>query len=240
MLIQFRDWIIDFVPFSLYRFNDGELECVQGRSGENCDGQKYSEDLGILLRGSLDYIMAKDNVFIPNPVQGIGENITPRSSSDWDFINDMRIFLNPYIERHNFTNWVNHFGIHHRAGHLISDLKNLILTIKRSKQWKVYVGPNRMNGLCDFLNCDISVDVPEVNAFSEYDRIRQNCFNVSNGHTVFIITAGIMAKPLMADIINTHPLSTCLDFGSSFDPMFVGQTRTGQPTMEEMKEFYNL
>jgi SAM-dependent methyltransferase len=46
------------------------------------------------------------------------------------------------------------------------------------------------------------------------------------------------AKLLIAQALHQNPNITCIDAGSSFDPIFVGNTRTEQASQEELKELY--
>lgn len=243
-LKQFTEWIKGYHNFSVVRFNDGEMTCANGTEGENCDGHPYSPELGELLKQSLDFFMSQDNVYLCDPIGGFAKMIVDIPMTDlflFDVIRDTRYFFDPYLQRHpQFNNFIDGEGLHHRVNAMPVELREFVLAIKNSRQWKVYVGPERMSGLNGFLDCDVMVEIPEKNAFSEYERILEDFKYANNGHGIFIITAGMITKPLIMELIKHNPEGTYLDFGSSFDPMFYGQTRTGQPTMQEMKDFYNL
>lgn len=231
-------------PFSVVRFNDGELECAQGREGGNCDVHPYSPELAQKLRDSLDVFFSRDNVFMPNPMQGPAEEIVGNpftSLSHYDFIRDMRLLWQPYAEKYpEYNGFIDHIGLHHRAGHLIPELREFVIALQKKDSFKIYVGPERMEKLNDFIDSNYYIDIPEQNCFSEYDNTLERIKNVLIDGCIVVFTAGMMAKPLIAECIKYNPTGTYLDFGSSFDPMFYGQTRTGQPTMDEIKSFYDL
>ena len=46
--------ITNKVNFSFSRFGDGELNCMYGKSGSNCDGHHYFTDLGVALNKAWD------------------------------------------------------------------------------------------------------------------------------------------------------------------------------------------
>jgi hypothetical protein len=54
-----------------------------------------------------------------------------------------------------------------------------------------------------------------------------------------MISAGMPAKVLIKELLSTNSNVSCLDFGSSFDAIFVGSTREGQPGIPRLREIYH-
>lgn len=52
------------IPFSFVKRGDGELACMNGEQGGNCDGHPYSEELGNLLKESFQILEMKPEVDI--------------------------------------------------------------------------------------------------------------------------------------------------------------------------------
>jgi hypothetical protein len=79
------------------------------------------------------------------------------------------------------------------------------------------------------------VQVPLVNAFSEYDRVRAELQGKIHGaakNIIFVFCASLPAKSWIAELLGFAPNISCIDAGSAFDPLFVGQTRSDQLPMD--------
>ncbi len=243
-LEKFKFFILEYKNFSVVRFNDGELQCANEVQGENCDGHPYSSELGKLLKESLDFFMSQDNVYLTDPIGGVAKTIVEMPWIDpyfFDILRDTRYFFEPYLNRHpSFKNFIDSEGLHHRINAMPIQLRDFVNTIRNSRRRKLYVGPKRMEGIINFIDSTNYTFIPENNCFDQYEIIKKHLKESITNDCIAIITAGMMTKPLIMELIKHNPNGTYLDFGSSFDPMFYEQTRTGQPTMQEMKDFYGI
>lgn len=185
------------VNFSFVKRGDGELACMNGEVGANCDGHNYSPELGQKLKESFEFLKDKADIV-------------------------------------EFADQKNYNILLHRTDNDLKKLSQFYKTIKASPRRKFFVGPKRLEGVCDLLGATL-VEMPLVNAFDYY---LEGIYLDSQENDIFIFSCGMLAKVLIADLLKHNPNVTCIDAGSAFDPIFVGKTRTEQAEMEDLKRLY--
>lgn len=201
--------------FSIASMGDGEMECMLGKKGENCDHQSYGERLAEALRESYKFMGTLPNVEISrwklpgfeSKIEHFEKELGVKCTADHD------LFAN-------------------RVGEITGEHYNFWKTIKESKRRKIFVGPERLSEVVNFLNIDIFKPVPQNNAFDA------EMFFTPEKDDIFIFSAGLASKVWIAKILKARPDVTCIDAGSAFDPIFVGWTRTNQLPQAYLKEFY--
>ena len=211
----FTDKIKKGENFVFTKLGDGELLCLSGAVGNNCDAHPYSKDLADKLVDAFRRFSNRENVYI-------GEQ------RDF-FSKEKEAFVKEYGLRFN---WVDCNILLNRKGSCTPELHDFYKAIKESTRKKVFVGPKRLSGVASMLNAD-HITVPEINAFSEYYSILE-AFKEMSG-CIYLFSAGMMSKPLI-EILSSENI--CIDLGSAFDPLFVGETRTNQETKEVLGQFY--
>ena len=86
--------------------------------------------------------------------------------------------------------------------------------------------------------------IPDRDAFASYDEIWGRLSGMLEDYGIYVFCAGLAAKPLIARAMETNSdtrrpaFVTCIDAGSSFDPIFLAQTRTFQAPQEELRKLY--
>ena len=195
-LDEYTKKIKENTNFTFVKRGDGELACMNGEVGTNCDGHPYSQELGEKLKESFEFLKDKAEIV------------------DFADQKNYNIFL-------------------HRKDNNLEKLRNFWMTVKESKRKKFFIGPKRLEGVCQMLGAEL-VEVPLVNAF-DYMR-GTNLYPEDND--IFIFSCGMPAKVLIAATIKQNPNITCIDAGSSFDPIFIGETRTEQVDKETLKRLY--
>ena len=108
--------------------------------------------------------------------------------------------------------------------------------VGESARPKVFVGPARLEGAARMLGAD-HVVVPLQNAFSRYEAIRGELLARAKPRVIFVFCAGMPAKAWIAEVLQACRGASCIDAGSAFDPLFAGNTRTGQLD-ERARELY--
>lgn len=186
------------INFTVTKRGDGELNCMNGVVGKNCDGHDYSKELGERLKESFEFLKDKADVL------------------EW-------------------TDQKNYNVLLHRKDNNLEKLSEFYKAIKVSPRRKIFVGPKRLEKVCDFLGAEF-VEVPAVNAF-EY--IKGSDLRPED-NDIFIFSCGMPAKYLIAKTIKQNPNITCIDAGSAFDPIFFGRTRTEQADTQTLRKLYNL
>jgi len=186
--------------FTFVKRGDGELACMNGEVGANCDNHPYSKELGEKLKESFEFLKDKADIV-------------------------------------EFNDQKNYNILLHRKDNDLEKLKNFWMTIKDSPRRKFFVGPTRLKGATELLRA-IHIEIPLVNAF-DYMKEMKNPF-IPEDNDIWIFSCGMPAKLLIAQTIDQNPDVTCLDAGSSFDPIFVGNTRTEQASQEELQKLYHI
>ena len=184
------------INFSFVKRGDGELACMAGETGVNCDKHKYSTALGDKLKESFEYL--KDKVDIV----------------DW-------------------TDQATYNTLLHRKDNDLEKLREFWMAVKESSMKKFFIGPKRLEKVCELLNATF-IEIPLINAFEE----TKNLSLSPKDGDIFIFSCGMPAKVLIADAIDQNSNITCIDAGSSFDPIFIGETRTEQADQETLRRLY--
>ena len=127
----------------------------------------------------------------------------------------------------------------HRVGSSLASVKDFWMAVRHSDKPKVFIGPARLRPAAAMLRAQ-HVEIPLVNAFSEYAQIKERLLCLRAPGTIFIFCAGMPAKVWIADLLDGHYDISCIDAGSAFDPMFVGQTRTEQLPMDLLQREYGV
>ncbi len=215
---EFRTHISDLirsgVNFSFIKAGDGERDCMQGKSGHNCDGHSYSNELAIDLMEAYVYFLKHDDIlvsqfpycepFLPrDPVQHLYESL---------------LFMEQNMDDSFIELW---------------------RTIRNIPRKKHFIGNESVfEAIKDTLKIDNHIKVVEKNAYfvsMPYDHIMKNV----EKNDIVMISAGFPGK-LMAQFIHASfdGEITILDTGSAFDPL-VRNSRSGQVSKEIAIETFN-
>ena len=192
--------------FTYVKQGDGEIFCMQGKEGQNCDGHLYSRELGDALISAYTFLNTLPNSYITS---WIGENCPVESKANVDG----NIFLHNDItvEKYDFFQ-----------------------TLKYSNRKKIYIGPDRLRGVINFLNIDEYIEVPVCNSFYYNFNI------IPEDNAIYLFSSGMPSKVWIAKLLMDNRNITCIDIGSGLDPIFFGISRTRQLPSKVLTEFYKL
>jgi hypothetical protein len=131
----------------------------------------------------------------------------------------------------------------HRIDKNNEKVSNFFKAVRDDDRKKIYVAPERLAPVATLLKADHIV-VPLKNAFNDYKKILINLtektYDKENPDHIILFSSGMMSKALIHELISISPNKlTCIDVGSSFDPL-IDQTRTLQITKEEMLKLYEI
>jgi len=196
-------------PVSFVKLGDGEAACMRGEAGGNCDGHPYTPELAAKLKEAFEW-------FAPRATNG-GRTV---------------INVVPFHDQPMYN------VLLHRNDSDVDAVKAFWGAVRDADRPKVFVGPARLKPAAAMLKAEF-VEVPLVNAFERYRDIRDALrWKVKSGMIV-VFTAGMMAKPLIMDILKWESTASCIDAGSAFDPLFLGQSsRTEQLPSDFLLEHY--
>jgi hypothetical protein len=229
-LKKWTEFIQNTTNFSFIKFGDGEFYCMMGEEGENCDHHPYSKELAVKLYDAWYFFNTLEYIYIAEwaghkPDMNCA-TISERFQLDLISKTDIKVnFVNYEILLQNT---------------LCEDKFNFLKSIKDSNRKKIFVGPNRLQGVNDFLNVDTFINIPLINTFAKYDEILPTILNEIEDNSIFLFSCGLPSKSFIHKILEKNNNVTCLDFGSGFDSMFVGHTREGQIDGNYVKNYYNL
>jgi hypothetical protein len=225
MIENFISKIKNNENFSFVKIGDGEIDCMIGRQGSNCDNHPYSRELGEKIKESFIDLSKKSVLFADwfasNP---------PINSRDIENLH----FYNNLVESNNLKlNLIRPFEILLTGWDnlLNDDLLNFYTEIKKSNRKKIYVGPKEMNGINKMLNTNSFVQIPKINAFSEHQRILEEIKNNLVDDSIILLTVGLMSSYISSEILKINENITILDIGSGLDSVFIGSTRSGGQAM---------
>jgi hypothetical protein len=210
--------------FSFIKYGDGELLCMIGGMGKNCDDHPYSKTLGKLLEQSFVKLFRfYDDVYL----------------AEWtDNLVDTR---NSYIRKNNLKPKFAEYECFLTLEENIKNNKllNFYKLLKNSKRKKIFIGPKKLVKVKNMLDIDKYIDVPIVNAFSEYDKVKSQLYDYGvNDNNIYILCCSMMSCVICSDLKEMNPKITLLDVGSGFDPIFSQKTRPKQPTTSNCFNYF--
>jgi len=223
LLTRFSAWIETAQPFAFSKWGDGELSFIGSAPVPNVDGQEYSVGLSNALRHAFTFMCEHPYSYI----------------AKWEKrFSDVRdLLVHTWQYRPNYTFYD---ALLLREGALTPELLQFYRTLRDTRRPKVFVGPTKLAGVADLLRTDAQITVPPRNAAGDFVRLDHELRDHVRAWRepgIVLFSAGMLSKLLIHELLRFHPDATCLDLGSAFDPAFIGQTRSGQPTQAEAQDF---
>jgi hypothetical protein len=205
----------DRVPFTFTKFGDGELFCMSGRRGDNCDHHLYTPELRHALTRAFQHLVQDSQVYV----------------GQWYQKDLLRPFERQFGATPRYV-WYQLLLLMK----LTPELLDWYTALAEQRRRKVFVGPARLIGASQMLRCNRFVEVPLVNAFNRYREVRE--ILQSDAAEIFLFSAGMASKPWISDLLKMRRSITCVDLGSALDPVFVGRTRTSQVPTAQARYFF--
>ncbi len=197
--------------FSYTKFGDGEQQCMEGVEGGTVDGQPYSFALNCALRSAYSYLLSSPSAYVA-------------FWRDPPAPNDGGMLL------HNTG--------YSKPDKDLAPLHAFYKAIRESSRHKTLVGPGKLSAAAAMLDADF-VEVPEKDAFAEAESIWGRLKGTVAYGGIVLLSCGPLAKVLTARIMGDTPSITCIDTGSSFDPLFLGSTRSNQASQDTLRALYS-
>lgn len=186
--------------FALASYGDGEWQCILGKRGENCDGTKYSPELGLALVDSLLYPVGQWCSF-------------------FDVVSPIRDEAIAWIERHHPpVHWIAQrpYG---RAAE-IGELAPFLHAIQDRTSPVVIVGPAHIEALPeDVLGPFVHIPVPSATAWQDVDSIEARVseeLDYAGPDSLVLFAAGMASNLLIHQLWQWD--CTMLDVGAVLDP----------------------
>ena len=178
------------IPFKFARYGDGEIYCMEGKSGRNTDKHQYFPSLGARLRIS---IANKPDYFV---------GIQPLS------VSHMPEIVDKYFAGMDLVNadLIHNASIDGRLNEILDALND---------RFCILVGPFHLANLFN----GIHIVINTVDCWLGYEQTRRDLeFHLEGrDNAVVILCASMMSEVLCSDFADSH--HTFIDFGSALDPL---------------------
>ena len=210
--------------FTFVKYGDGEILCMIGGKGENCDHHPYSEKLKKELEKSFVKLLRfYDDVYLAEWVDNL---VKTRES-----------YVNVNGLKPKFADYECFLTLKENLND--KKLLNFYTLLKKTKRKKIFVGPKKLKKVTTMLGIDNFVEVPIINAFSDYDRVMDELVHIGvNDNNIYILCCSMMSCLICSDLKEINKKITLLDVGSGLDPIFGERTRPKQPSEEECFEYF--
>lgn len=177
--------------FKFARYGDGEIYCMKGKNGANCDNHTYFPALGAALRQSV----------VEEPEYMVG--IQPLSISH--IPEDVTHFFGHFERLYNAD------ALHNAS--ISGSLHRFTKALEG--RYVILVGPAHLAPI--FLNC-VHIVTPSQNCWLQYEPIRHQIEFHTEGinNAVVLLAASMMSEVLISYFEDHH--HTFVDVGSLFDP----------------------
>jgi hypothetical protein len=189
------------IPISFSKYGDGELYCMEGLNGTNCDYDKYTSKLGNALISSFRY-MVED---APNAYLGVWHTQQAKNKFEKFVKNSVK-----WAQYHTF----------------ILDRKedeakiNLYKAIKNTNTKKIMICNPLLIKAKYLLNIDHMIHVPYQNWFdNEFENVLQQTKELikDNEPHIVLTACGMSAKVLICELTKNFQNGIYLDIGSALD-----------------------
>ena len=204
------------------KYGDGEINCMLGHEGENCDGDPYIPELRSGLIQSLEIYCTHQNAYI----------------AKWPFGNSLDYIIQQLkFPTPKYTDY--HLAMNDDEFNKDNSMYNLVESIQKIKKKKIIITNELNNSMKDLFNADVLIKVPQNNWFKEHPYYFQQVFNELTNDSLLITAAGQGSKVLIATALIYFPNISCIDIGSSFDILCKKKnTRGWKHTYEDEYAYY--
>lgn len=198
-------------PFAFTRWGDGELNAAYGRRGANCDKHQYFPDMGARLKAILYDIPSPGHIF---GIQPLGYQQRPQ-----------------LIDAITNKDWYN-ADVFHSAS--IDDEFHKFIELMQDRT-VILIGNEDLKPYMKELNTGNYVDVPKIDAWLSYGRVKNAVVRQMNSHSnaIFLFCSGMMTNIMIDELwkemryeTGGSPQHTMIDMGSVFEPYVGKKTRS--------------
>ena len=176
-------------PFQFARVGDGEMLCMDGVSGKNCDGHKYFVDLGKALREV--YKEPKNYHIGLQPVK-----------------HGLHSSAKKYPQK-----WCNADLLHNAS--INGEISELYEVLENRNV--IMIG-NKTHKNLPFINIFLEVPSVNAWQYRLAIWKALNDIAVKGKDFVYLFSCGMMSGVLIDEMANLYPNHTCIDTGSIFEP----------------------
>jgi hypothetical protein len=206
-------------PFFFARIGDGAIECLQGRKGQTCDGERYSLELAAELRKAIDALKSGGAIF--------GDWRTAVAGSEPKYVPEWEKLIEP-------------------AGRELLNYESLLLmrqseplvdfyrAARNDSRKKMYIGRDAVEAVAT-LDCRRGI-VTSMKLDLEGTRLLIEDIRWESP-SVILFGAGMAGLIAVVKYWQENPGVTCIHLGSALDPLF-RQSRQRQLPMKVARAMF--
>lgn len=212
-------------PVAFVKYGDGEILCMTGATGENCDNDPYTPPLANALIQSFVY-------YINHPYAYVGrwhgdEGLQRLSRLQ----NELNLTDPKWVDYHIVMNDDKAFGK--------PDMYIFLKTIQESSRKKIIISNSKNIKMKELFNADSYITIPPRNWFVEFNTYFDLVKKEIIPNCIIFTAAGQGSKVLIAHLLLLNHGITCIDIGSSFDYLCQKEkSRSWGHSYEQEYEYY--
>lgn len=187
------------IHFAQAAYRDGEWHCILGTRGGNCNGEKYSPELGAMLRDTL--------------LRPVGQWCVFWWSHDSKGRRVRKGALKWLDEHRPPVSWIadRPIGRAMEAGRAAPFWRAV------AERRVVLVGPKHL-ARQDLLRVDSHIVVPDGTAWKHLDEICGNIRGELHGDPIVLFASGMASNVMIHRLWSERPAATLYDIGAALDP----------------------
>ncbi len=207
------------------KFGDGEISCMRGARGYNCDKDPYTPSLRIGLIQSFLYYVGHPNAYV----------------GKWDASGQetLQDILKVYLGGQQ-PKWVDyHLVMNDDKAFSNNSMYTFLETVQNLPRKKIILTNAANSRMPALFKAQAQIVVPPNNWFQEFKTFAELVESEITDNCVLFTAAGQGSKVMIAYLTSKYPTISCIDIGSSFD--FLCQkkkTRAWNHTYEDQYNYY--
>lgn len=205
------------IPFFFARIGDGAIECLDGRKGQTCDGERYSPELAVELRKAIEALKGGGAIF--------GDWRTAVAGSEPKYVPEWLELIGADRELLNYESLL----LMRQSEALV----NFYRAVKEDTRRKVNVGRGALE-TCKLLGCSRGINTPMT--LGEDSAWLLPAIETMHPE-VILFGAGMAGLIAVVKYWQAHPGVTCIHLGSALDPLF-RQSRQRQLSTKAAREMF--
>lgn len=232
------------MPVVFTKFGDGEYLCMDMQSGKNCDGDKFTKELGHALCKAFRELC--EMAAVPHPT---GRRIF---LGKWHYAKEVRFMCQLYYtwqqeqkridDKLHEIPFVNYHLIYNDENFdKNANLFEFVKVLQDDSRHKLLISNPSLQRLSLLFKTAAWINIPATCWHTVYDKIEAQVREhlLEHPDTIVFIAGGLASKVLIANMTAAFPLASFLDIGSGFDLLGKGhRTRSQAISYPQMIAYY--
>ena len=206
------------------KYGDGEISCMIGIQGHNCDNDPYTPALRSGLIQSLLYYIQHPNAYV-----GKWHGLEGQAQ--------MQQLLQMFVSGEQ-PKWVDyHLVMNDDTAFTKPSMYTFLETIQNLNRKKIIFTNAANHRMMDLFKAQAHIVVPPNNWFKDFEQYLEQLEKEMTDNCVLFTAAGQGSKVMIAFLTAKYPTLSCVDIGSSFD--FICQKQKSRAWFHTYEDQYN-